>query len=91
MNLMKNTRKKVIMNAQVIEFIESQGLRLDVLPNMRIFSEVQSSQHPLNSLKIIRPRDYTDGERIIISGRKKYLLSETHFSGMHNAMNILSV
>lgn len=25
-----------------------------------------------------------------ISGRKKYRLSETHFSGLHNALNILS-
>jgi len=32
----------------------------------------------------------TDGENIIISGRKKYRLSETQFSGIHNAMNILS-
>ena len=36
-------------------------------------------------------KDRTDGENIIISGRKKYLLSETQFSGIHNAMNILSV
>lgn len=35
-------------------------------------------------------RDSTDGENIKISGRKKYLLSETHFSGQHNAMNILA-
>ena len=36
-------------------------------------------------------KDWTDGENITISGRKKYLLSETRFSGIHNAMNILSV
>lgn len=32
----------------------------------------------------------TDGESIIISGRKKYSLSQTSFSGVHNAVNILA-
>ncbi|EKD30090.1 MAG: UDP-N-acetylmuramoylalanine-D-glutamate ligase [uncultured bacterium (gcode 4)] len=35
-------------------------------------------------------KDKTDGKNIIVSGQKKYLLNETRFSGMHNAINILS-
>lgn len=34
--------------------------------------------------------DRTDGEDIVISGQYEYRLSETQFSGMHNALNILS-
>lgn len=78
MNLMKNTRKKAIINSQVIEFIRMQNLILDLPTEIRIFSQDIG-------------RDSTDGERIIISGRRRYLLSETQFSGMHNALNILSV
>lgn len=55
------------------------GLKLPTdIPNVQIFGQDKSL------------KDRTDGENIIISGRKKYLLSETQFSGIHNAMNILS-
>jgi UDP-N-acetylmuramyl pentapeptide synthase len=33
----------------------------------------------------------TDGDRIMVEDYGTFSLSETHFSGSHNAMNILSV
>ncbi len=69
------------MNEQVIDFARENGLKLDILENVRIFR--QSMDYHV--------KDFTDGENIMISGERKYKLSETQFSGLHNAMNILSV
>ncbi len=35
-------------------------------------------------------KDRVSGSDIVISGRKKYRLEETHFKGAHNALNILA-
>ena len=35
-------------------------------------------------------RDRVEGDDILLSGRKKYQLSETPFAGLHNALNILA-
>jgi UDP-N-acetylmuramoylalanine--D-glutamate ligase len=82
MRLIENTRKKAIINQQVRDFGREHWFEKS-FDNMRIFA-----QKSLSSWEI---KDWTDGENIIISGRRKYRLSETHFSGIHNAMNILSV
>ena len=83
------------MNDQVIDFAEDNGLKFDSLEKVRIFTQRMDGSVPRNdeqrSLGMTKKRDYTDGENIILSGRKKYRLSETQFSGLHNAMNILSV
>lgn len=81
MNLFHHTKQKSLINAQIFDFAREKKLQFSLPENTRIFS---------GNAKI-SPRDYTDGEKIVISGRKKYLLSETNFSGFHNAMNILSV
>jgi UDP-N-acetylmuramoylalanine-D-glutamate ligase len=39
MNLMRNTRKKVIMNHQVIEFIQKYQMNIEVPENMRFFAQ----------------------------------------------------
>lgn len=77
MHIMERTVKRAVMNSQVIEFTHEQGLQLDLPDTIRLYQAWE--------------KDRTDGENIIISGRKKYKLSETHFTGYHNAMNILSV
>ncbi|NRH20739.1 UDP-N-acetylmuramoyl-L-alanine--D-glutamate ligase [Candidatus Gracilibacteria bacterium] len=79
MNLVKHTIKKSIINSQIFDFILDKQLKGDFLDNVRLFN---------TSIGI---PDWTDGDNIIISKRKKYKLSETNFSGMHNAMNILSI
>ncbi len=95
MHIMERTTKRWVMNSQVVEFAREHGLRIDVAKNTRIFSGEQisrrSPQNQVNSLEMTKEKDRTDGEDIIISGRKKYKLSDTHFSWHHNAMNILSV
>ncbi len=78
MNLIHRTKKMSIVNQQVIDFARENTMRIQVKKNTRTFGTDYSL------------RDSTDGENIKISGRKKYLLSETHFSGNHNAMNILA-
>lgn len=78
MNLIRNTKRCSIINNQVIQFAQENNLTMNLSTTSRIFRNDISS------------RDSTDGENIRISGRKKYKLSETNFSGLHNAMNILS-
>ena len=79
MRVFHYTTGNSIINEQV--FSRAQEFGLDIpkdIPNVRIFWIDKNL------------KDRTDGENIIISGRKKYKLSETQFSGIHNAMNILS-
>lgn len=78
MNLVQHTSKKSILNAQVLEFAQEKWLKISLPENVRIFQGEYI-------------KDRTDGENITISWRRKYALSETHFSGFHNAMNLLSV
>ena len=83
-----------MMNQQIIDYARENNLRIDIPHNVRIFaSDTQKVIDPdIEMTKSNRSfRDRTDGEDIIIAGRSKYRLSETHFSGVHNAMNILSV
>ncbi len=78
MNIIHHTKKIAILNNQVIEFSQENNLDIVVPKNTRIFG---------NNLSM---RDGTDGESIVISWDKTYALSETNFSGQHNAMNILA-
>ena len=83
-----------MMNQQIIDYARENNLKIDVPQNIRIFSsDTQKVIDPdIEMTKSNRSfKDRTDGEDIILSGRSKYKLSETQFSGMHNAMNILSV
>lgn len=79
MRLFEHTTGTSAINEQVFLRAREFGLALPTnIPNVRIFGKNENF------------KDRTDGENIIISDRKKYLLSETQFSGIHNAMNILS-
>jgi UDP-N-acetylmuramoylalanine--D-glutamate ligase len=77
MNLLLHTKKRAVLNNQILDFARENSLKIKIPENVRIFQW--------------EGKDKTDGENIVISGRKKYKLSETHFSGFHNAMNLLSV
>lgn len=89
MNLIRQTRKKSVIHKQVQEFALSHGLDPLLPENSRIFWAVQAGESGAKSSKALL-KDRTDGDAIILSWRKKYRLSETHFSGLHNALNILS-
>ncbi len=78
MNLVQKTKNTSIINNQIIFFAQENKLDIHVPSSARTFS---------NNIVI---KDGTDGERIKISWRIKYQLSDTNFSGMHNAMNILA-
>lgn len=78
MRLMLHTKKAAVINTQVLDFARESNLSYLWRANFRMFSFWKNM------------RDYTDGESIVISGRKKYFLSETLFVWNHNAMNILS-
>lgn len=80
-NLVSHTKEKAIVSQEVFDFAQTHTIRVPETSNLRIFSNT----------KELTPKDYTDWENIVISGRKKFLLSETNFSGFHNALNILSV
>lgn len=81
MNLVHHTSRKTIFNAQILDFIKEKNLRLSLPENVRVFWNTKEKSE----------KDWTDGEDIVLSWRKKYKLSETHFTGFHNAMNLLSV
>jgi len=92
MRLFKNTTGVSCINAQVFAKAKELGLRLPTgIPNVRVFGALTPDPSPRGRREnYVVLKDRTDGENIIISGRKKYRLSETGFSGIHNAMNILS-
>jgi UDP-N-acetylmuramoylalanine--D-glutamate ligase len=79
MNLMHHTTDGIALHEQILEFVDTEKLHIDIPEHTRIFGV-----HPTL-------RDSTDGVDIRISGRMAYRMSETHFSGLHNALNILSV
>lgn len=80
MNLVLHTKKRAILNVQIQHRSHDFGLALLVPTNVRWFQDASDPSF----------RDRTNGEDIVISGRRKYRLSETHFIGHHNAMNILA-
>ncbi len=92
MNLVHHTMRTSIINQEVLEFVSAEWLHTVLPENVRLFAGLK---HEAWSLKKISDngwfKDYTNGENIIIFWRKKYLLSETNFTGFHNAMNLLSV
>jgi UDP-N-acetylmuramoylalanine--D-glutamate ligase len=82
MNLIMRTKKRAIIHEKIFDFANEYHLISPQWENIRLFR----FWYPDSKSK----KDWTDGENIIVSWRKKYLLSETHFSGKHNAENILS-
>lgn len=85
MHLMECTRKMSVINDQVLIYAKENHLLSRLPLAVRLFQD-QSISITDTIIK-----DRTDGERIVLSWREKYLLSETHFSWRHNALNILSV
>lgn len=81
MNLLYHTKKVAVLSEQVIEFSVENNLTLLLPTSPRIF-------HASRERK--KQRDWTNGDDIVISGRKKYHLNETSLTGMHNAQNILA-
>lgn len=79
MNLIKFTTKKSIFNYQILDFVKEKKLIIKIPQNLRVYQDIQVK------------KDWTDGENITISRRNKYKLSDTNFSGLHNAMNLLSI
>lgn len=70
MRLIRHTTKKAIVASQVLEFGNEYGFDVSPLRDARIFALSTDKKY----------RDRSDGEDIIIRGRKKYKLSETQFS-----------
>lgn len=66
MHIMERTNRRVVMNSQVPEFAHKYELQIHLPENNRLYAD--------------EGRDRTDGEDIIISGKRKYKLSDTHFS-----------
>lgn len=102
LNLARLTTGTAAVNVQVPARAESWGVKFEAMPQMRFFGSVaegaKSSMEAVVAARVSsRPelayelRDRTDGSDVVISGRRKYSLAETRFSGMHNAMNLLSV
>ncbi len=89
MHVFSRTKNLAVINQQVLDFAYENHLIFEQKDNVRIFEKFEKDWMQKKNEWIIR--DFTDGEKIVISWRNKYLLSETHFSWMHNAMNILSV
>lgn len=87
MHLLIRARKKAVLCEQILTFAENEWLELSPPKNSRYYTFDPESEN--DSIKEKR-KDRTNGENIIISGRRKYLLSETNFSWNHNALNILS-
>lgn len=99
MRLFEHTTGVSCINEQVFARAQEFGLSIpDTIPNVRIFGALTPTSDRTASRRLSQGeggnsailKDRTDGENIIISGRKKYLLSGTRLSGVHNAMNILS-
>jgi UDP-N-acetylmuramoylalanine--D-glutamate ligase len=76
MHIIERTTRTAVINSQVLDFAHEHGLQANTPVSVRLYQSWK--------------KDRTDGEDIIISGRKKYKLSETQLSWMHNALNILS-
>ncbi len=84
MKIIQNTKKCAIINSQVHEYMKEQGREDDFEGMSTRFFDLDIDEKKYY-------KDRTDGQNIVVSGRKKYTLSETKFSGNHNAMNLLSV
>ncbi len=75
-NLVERTQKCAIIAESLRPFLDSY-----TLPNTEKLRFFGTSPEL---------RDRVEGDDIILSGRKKYQLSETPFAGLHNALNILA-
>jgi UDP-N-acetylmuramoylalanine--D-glutamate ligase len=86
-HLVERTKKLSIIERGILDEARNAHLPLPTL-KIRVFSGDGGARagNPDE-----RKKDYTDGQIIRISGRKKYTMTDTNFSGMHNALNILSV
>lgn len=85
MHIIERAKKGSVVNTQILEFAKANHLKIQIPENVRIFGEWKEKSDEWKIRK-----DYVAGDDIIISWRRKYKLSETQFSGTHNAMNILA-
>ncbi|MCK9271952.1 UDP-N-acetylmuramoyl-L-alanine--D-glutamate ligase [Candidatus Gracilibacteria bacterium] len=77
LKLFKNTKKKSIINSQILKKAKELSVNLD-LENTRIFGIENDLENRV------------EASDIIVSGKKKCSIDETNFSGLYNALNILS-
>lgn len=102
LTLARLTTGTAAVNVQVPARAASWNIPFEALPQMRFFGSVESgSKSSANAVLAAkssgRPelaselRDRTDGHDIVVTGMKKYRLEETRFSGLHNALNVLSI
>jgi UDP-N-acetylmuramoylalanine--D-glutamate ligase len=78
LRMVRATSGTAAVNSQVMARAKSWGAKFPNLPQVRFFGTDATL------------RDRTDGSDIVVSGRRKFRLDETRFSGLHNAMNLLS-
>lgn len=83
-NLAKLSKKRAIINHQVSDFAREQSL-------VSFFTEFEDKISWFSHDKNLIFPFSTDGEKIFIKNFWEFFLSETTFSGLHNAMNWLSV
>lgn len=93
--LARLTTGTAAVNAQIPSRAASWGVKFETLPQMRFFGSVEANTKTFEGENggedATKLRDRTDGRDIVVTGRKKYRLDETRFSGLHNALNVLSV
>ncbi len=79
MRMVRLTRNLAVVNEQVRERARAWGLNCAMPSQVGLFGSDSSLPNR------------TDGEEIVVSGQPEtLLLSETRFSGLHNAVNVLS-
>ncbi len=84
MNFVKHTKHAAVINTEVFDFLNEENLRAEKRENTIDFALVEDFSKNFFE-------NYTDGEEIFVKNFGEIQLSETNFSGKHNAMNILSV
>lgn len=73
---------KALINTQIIKEIKKYGIDYE-FKNSRFFGY-------WDDIKNFGLKDYVELPNIVVSGRKKYDFSKTNFSGIFNALNVLS-
>jgi len=73
---------KALVNTQILKEIKKYGIYYE-FKNSRFFGY-------WDDIKNFNLKDYVDLPNIVVSGRKKYDFSKTNFSGIFNALNVLS-
>lgn len=75
-NLVKNTKKKSILNSEILDFANQNFLKINKNEKIIFFGN---------------EKNFVENEKIFIEKKEILSLAETNFSGIHNAKNILSI